>query len=244
MTIGHIDDRPSVMPLNIGGLSVDGNTSESTFPNENFDWNQAYTGQGARDLEAPDSRILAMIDALTPGRALDLGCGAGGLAIELAARGWQVIGVDIAENAIESARKNAEQRAARVDFAVGDISSWAPEGTFDLVTNCFALPGSPEERRSALGRAANALVRGGTLVVAEWEGSTVDHPECSDDFWTSRDEVLSAIEGLVIESAEVVDVPAHDHGRGEEHGQDCCDEATEFNRNDWKAFYVRARRAT
>jgi len=222
---------------------MDGNTVENAFPSENFDWNEAYTGQGARDLEAPDSRILTMVEALTPGRALDLGCGAGGLAIELADRGWQVIGVDIAENAIESARKNAEQRAVRVDFAVGDISSWDPEGAFDLITNCFALPGSPEERRCALGRAANALVPGGTLVVAEWEGSTVDYPECSDDFWTSRDEVLSAIDGLVIESAEIVEVPAHDHGRGEEPDHDCGDAATESNCNDWKAFYVRARRS-
>jgi len=221
---------------------MDGNSLGNAGPNENFDWNQAYTGQGERDLEAPDSRVLAMIDALTPGCALDLGCGAGGLAIALAARGWQVVGVDIAENAIESARKNAEQRAVHVAFEVGDLSSWVPEGAFDLITNCFAMPGSPEARRIALGRAANALVPGGTLVVAEWEGSTVDSLECSDDFWTSREEVLSAIEGLVIESAEIVDIPAHDHSRGDECDHDCGDDAPEFNRSDWKAFYVRARR--
>jgi 2-polyprenyl-3-methyl-5-hydroxy-6-metoxy-1,4-benzoquinol methylase len=222
---------------------MDGNTVETNLPNEDFDWNQAYTGQGERDLKAPDPLVLGMLDGLEPGRALDLGCGAGGLAIELASRGWQVVGVDIAAKAIESARKNAEQRAVDVAFEVKDVSTWAPEGKFDLITNCFALPGTPEERRSALTQAANALAPGGTLVVAEWEGSTVDFLKCADDYWTSRDEVLSAIEGLVVESAEIVDIPAHDHGRGEEHGHDCGGEATKPNQKDWKAFYVRVRRS-
>lgn len=221
-----------------------GNATEMIGPNGNFDWDQAYTGQGERDFEAPDPEILEMIDALTPGRALDLGCGAGGLAIELAGRGWQAFGVDIAANAIASARKNAEQRAVDVEFAVGDVGSWTPEGAFDLITNCFALPGSPEARRRTLRNAADALAPGGTLVVAEWEGSTVDFQEaCSDDFWTSLDEVLSAIGGLVIERAEITDAPVHDHRRGEERDRDCGDEATDFDRSDWKAFYVRARRA-
>ena len=90
---------------------MNGKTTETVEPNENFDWNQAYTGQGERDLEAADPNFLEMIDRLKPGRALDFGCGAGGLAIELARRGWQVVGIDIAENAITSARKNADRCA-------------------------------------------------------------------------------------------------------------------------------------
>jgi 2-polyprenyl-3-methyl-5-hydroxy-6-metoxy-1,4-benzoquinol methylase len=221
-----------------------GNVEETFGMDGNFDWNRAYTGQGKRDLEAADAKVLELIDALHPGRALDLGCGAGGLAIELACRGWQVVGVDIAENAIASARKNVEQRAVEVDLEVADISRWTPVGTFDLITSCFALPGSREARQSVLRKAADALEPGGTLVVAEWEGSTVDFQGASsDDLWTSLDEVLSAIEGLAIERAQICNVPAHDHSRDEEHSHDHGKDAAEPECSDWKAFYVRAHRA-
>jgi SAM-dependent methyltransferase len=229
---------------------MNGNANDRVCPDANFDWNEAYTGQGEADYEAPDATFLEEIDSLTPGRALDLGCGAGGLAIELARRGWQVVAVDLAEKAITSARKNAAQRGVAVKFAVGDVSSWEPEGEFDLITSSFALPGASEARRRTFRLAMGALALGGTLLVAEWEGATVDFQTVdSDDFWTSRDEVLRAIEGLEIESAEITDAPVHDHSRGDahtesEHVHDCGDEAAGFNQSDWKAFYVRARRAT
>ena len=42
------------------------------------------------------------------GRVLELGCGAGDLSLELAARGYEVSGVDIAPTAIEWAQDKAQ----------------------------------------------------------------------------------------------------------------------------------------
>ncbi|MDA1279582.1 MAG: class I SAM-dependent methyltransferase [Chloroflexi bacterium] len=88
-------------------------------PGEGFDWNSAYSGSES-DYVEPDQDLLAIIDGMQPETVLDLGCGAGGLAIALAERGWAVTGVDLSENAIESARKSARSHGVEVEFFVAD----------------------------------------------------------------------------------------------------------------------------
>ena len=61
---------------------------------------------------------------------LDIGCGAGELALALArARPKShVIGVDISPDLLEAARKRGERRA-NVSFELADAASWSPRGT-------------------------------------------------------------------------------------------------------------------
>ncbi len=49
-------------------------------------WESLYSGQ-ARDYQAPDSDIIEALADLKPAEALDVGCGAGGLCLELCKRG-------------------------------------------------------------------------------------------------------------------------------------------------------------
>lgn len=110
--------------------------------------------------------VLADVAAnLTPGRALDLGCGEGGDVLWLAARGWQATGIDISPTAIDRAESRARSEgldAAR--FLVGDLSV-LPDGPFDLVTASF-LQSPVELARTDILRRASALVaRGGHLLV-------------------------------------------------------------------------------
>ena len=64
-----------------------------------FDWNQSYSGD-ATDYKELDSDLLHSMEALEPGSALDIGCGAGGHIVALAQLGWKVTGINIAEKAI------------------------------------------------------------------------------------------------------------------------------------------------
>ncbi|MDG1375860.1 MAG: magnesium protoporphyrin IX methyltransferase [Yoonia sp.] len=72
-------------------------------------------------------------DDLTGARILDAGCGTGALAFELAARGADVIGVDISPQLIEIAQKRTPpQLAGSLTFQAGDMLDPAL-GLFDHI---------------------------------------------------------------------------------------------------------------
>lgn len=63
-------------------------------------------------------------DALArpPGKALDVGCGSGSHAIEMARRGWQVTGIDAVPLAVDRARHRATSAGVDVTFMLGDVT--------------------------------------------------------------------------------------------------------------------------
>jgi ubiquinone/menaquinone biosynthesis C-methylase UbiE len=65
--------------------------------------------------------VAAIASARPDGLALDLGCGTGKQTILLARRAGRVIGIDISERMIESARKRCEA-SPNVSFVCGDIT--------------------------------------------------------------------------------------------------------------------------
>jgi len=60
---------------------------------------------------------------LSPGRALDLGCGTGTNSIWLAKNGWQVVGLDFAGKAIKKAHKKAAAAKVDVEFIKFDVTN-------------------------------------------------------------------------------------------------------------------------
>ncbi|HEU5383495.1 MAG TPA: class I SAM-dependent methyltransferase [Ktedonobacteraceae bacterium] len=91
--------------------------------------------------------ILNWIDdlALAPGsQAMEIGCGAGFMAIALAQRRLHVYGIDSAEAMIDQARQNAGESGtapALLSFEVGDVYSLPyKDASFDLLTAIGVLP--------------------------------------------------------------------------------------------------------
>lgn len=84
--------------------------------------------------DAMRATMLAQLPAdLTGLRVLDAGCGTGLMTAELAARGAQVVAVDISPQLIAIARDRLEPRfAGQVDFSAGDMTDEAL-GRFDHV---------------------------------------------------------------------------------------------------------------
>src|SRR2546421_9679473 len=76
------------------------------------------------------------------GSALDLGCGTGRWSVELARRGWSVVGVDVVPKAIHSAQRRARQAGVDVAFVAGDVAALRHAGvgtgfSFFLDVECF-----------------------------------------------------------------------------------------------------------
>jgi trans-aconitate 2-methyltransferase len=108
----------------------------------------AHTWDPDRYLTYADERgrpfveLLARVDATSPARVVDLGCGPGNLTALLAER-WpdaEVYGVD------SSAEMIAKARAAHADigFEVGDVRDWRPVESVDVLVSNATLQWVPE----------------------------------------------------------------------------------------------------
>src|SRR6266542_6258082 len=92
----------------------------------------------SRYLEKDAERFFQQL-GVTPGtRLLDVGCGAGQLALIAARAGAQVIGCDISTNWLEQARVRAAAEELDITFEEGDAESLPyADAQFDVVTSLF-----------------------------------------------------------------------------------------------------------
>ncbi|MFG3496435.1 class I SAM-dependent methyltransferase [Streptomyces sp. NPDC047928] len=136
-------------------------------------WENHYSGREPAGTRHPHPVLVETARGLTPGSALDLGCGDGADAVWLATRGWRVTAVDISANALRRAAARASAAGAADRLATGrhDLAGTFPSGTYDLISahylqTPFALP-----RAQVLRKAARALNPGGLLLLVD-HGST------------------------------------------------------------------------
>ena len=96
----------------------------------------------------PNGRLVAEVAGLSPGRALDIGCGEGADAIWLVRSGWTVTAIDISKVAIGRAREAGELAGVTVEWLVGDVLEVPfPARSFDLVSLQYpALPKAAGEQ--------------------------------------------------------------------------------------------------
>ncbi|CAL9573990.1 class I SAM-dependent methyltransferase [Streptomyces sp. enrichment culture] len=96
------------------------------------------------------------------GAALDVGCGTGDLARQLATRARRVVGLDADPEILALARSLTPEGLA-VAYRAGDAAAGLPEGTYDVITCVATLHHLP--LAEALAGFRRHLAPGGTLVV-------------------------------------------------------------------------------
>lgn len=108
-------------------------------------------------------------------RLIDVGCGTGYFAREMARRGARVTGIDISPRMIALAERHETDAPLGIAYQVGDaatIASHAGAASFDMATSCMALQDMPNV--PAVLHGVHAILRPGGRFVA-----SITHP-CSD----------------------------------------------------------------
>jgi SAM-dependent methyltransferase len=126
---------------------------------------QRYAEKNAPwDSGVPSSEMVRVLDAgLLPGTtALELGCGTGTNAIELARRGYHVTAIDLVDLPIEAARKKARHAQVKVDFRVGDMTKVDLGGPYDVLFDIGLYHGQRNRDLAGLLRVLTRVSRRGT----------------------------------------------------------------------------------
>jgi SAM-dependent methyltransferase len=86
-----------------------------------------------RQLEREVNFIDEGLGVARGGRILDLACGAGQHAVELAARGYDLVGFDLSQSQLDWAGGLAQERGQRLQFTYGDMRELTYQESFDAV---------------------------------------------------------------------------------------------------------------
>ncbi|MDQ7858231.1 MAG: methyltransferase domain-containing protein [Armatimonadota bacterium] len=116
-------------------------------------------------------QVVRLLDLHPPARVLDLCSGYGRHSVELARRGFDVVGVDISEMQVRRAAARAAAAGSAAAFVVGDARALPVAGPFDAAINMFLSFGyfaTDAENQAMLAEVARVLRRGGRLLIDFW----------------------------------------------------------------------------
>ncbi|MEN3302981.1 MAG: hypothetical protein V7633_5039 [Pseudonocardia sp.] len=128
------------------------------------DWDRRYAEREQLWSGQPNGVLVAEVAGLTPGRALDVGCGEGADAVWLANGGWDVTALEVSEVALERAAGRVQDAGVTVRWVHAALEeAGLPPASFDLVSAQYpALLRTPD---AAAERALLAAVAPGGMLL-------------------------------------------------------------------------------
>lgn len=130
-------------------------------------WESHYDAMSPISNGIPGKMLVRFSEGLTPGHALELGCGRGDDSVWLANQGWRVTAADLSNRAIEYAAANAERSGVResITFTQCDLTQGFPQGEFNLIVASFLESPLDFDRARIFRTAFNHLLPGGLLLI-------------------------------------------------------------------------------
>lgn len=171
---------------------------------------QYAAGTAPWDIGRPQPEMVALAEAGTFGhRVLDVGCGRGALSIYLAQRGHEVLGIDGAEQAIESACATADGTGLDVTFVRGDVLEVVRQihDAFDAVVDVGFFHALDDEKQALLAdELARVLRPGGVYALLAFSDRV---PGAFGPRRISADQILTVFSGSQWIVREVRPAPLH-----------------------------------
>lgn len=104
-------------------------------------WNQIFE-HGTGFEHAPNQLLVTSARGVKPGTALDVAMGQGRNGLYLAAQGWKVTGIDIADEGLRQARASAIAKGLTLDTINADVGTFDyGQERYDLVAMIYAPSG-------------------------------------------------------------------------------------------------------
>jgi SAM-dependent methyltransferase len=102
-------------------------------------WSELFEEDYAKTIDTPTEKDVAreadfierVLNLAKGARVLDLGCGLGRHAVELASRGYEMVGVDHSTLMLAKANEHAAERGLGVNFVKGDMRKLSLDAVFD-----------------------------------------------------------------------------------------------------------------
>jgi SAM-dependent methyltransferase len=130
-------------------------------------WNAWYgPDRPPWEIDRPQPAVLRLLDeGAFHGDVLDVGCGSGENATELASRGLHVLGIDWAAAAVDMARAKAAKRSLDVEFKVADALRLDRLGrSFDTILDSALFHTFSDDARSAYVPSLTSVTRSGSIL--------------------------------------------------------------------------------
>jgi SAM-dependent methyltransferase len=127
-----------------------------------------FTPERCADAAEEVDHLLSLLDLPQGAHVLDLCCGIGRHALELARRGYRVTAVDRTRHYLEQARDQAKEEGLTIEFVEADMRDFCRPASFTAAINLFSSFGyfeDAEDDRRVARNLAESLLPEGQLVV-------------------------------------------------------------------------------
>jgi 2-polyprenyl-3-methyl-5-hydroxy-6-metoxy-1,4-benzoquinol methylase len=161
-----------------------------TAADEGAFWSERYRAGTGFNLK-PNRLLVEAVKEVKPGLALDVGMGQGRNAIYLAQQGWEVTGIDLAEEGIRQAREQAQAQGLKLNAL---LQSWDDydfgRDRWDLIALIYV------GARDFTDKVVKALKPGGLLVVEAFHRDAARNRSIGGGVLFETDELKKLFPGL------------------------------------------------